>query len=410
LIALSLLDARGDLARGIATAARCGWSTSCTCGAVGAITGVMLGGSAVAPEWQDVIGVAAAPEFHLGSELVGLPSATTLASLVTRTYEAGRLVAHSQSRGRVELVAEPPDQPEGKSSQSASGDLVAAEVSGFLRDLATGPYVTYHKRVNLGVHIDYDARPTVGYDVPRRLTVTLANLAGRSVDLSTRIAAPPGFVVTFNSDQTTLPEGGTVSFSATISAPREHARISAVSPCTLFVSAEGGEEEAAPITLIGEALWHAAGPYGDFDQSYPPEHPGILSGETALGGEGWQPLSVVEPAVNLLAGLEGERGVYYLATDLLAPRARQARLRVACNDGTRVWCNGQQLWQQHEHRPADARVSADEVPAELREGWNRLVIKMAQCSPRRLLSVVVKDPDGQILVEVVNTAPPPEKG
>ena len=130
----------------------------------------------------------------------------------------------------------------------------------------------------------------------------------------------------------------------------------------------------------------------------------ILSGQAALGGEGWQRLSVAEPAVNLLADLKGERGTYYVGTDFAAPRSGGARLRVGCNDGTKVWVNGRSVFEQHDHRPSSP-VSGDEFGVELREGWNRLVIKMAQCSPRRFLSAVLKDGEGQLLLGAANTFP-----
>jgi hypothetical protein len=84
------------------------------------------------------------------------------------------------------------------------------------------------------------------------------------------------------------------------------------------------------------------------------------------------------------------------------PRRRRGRLRVGCNDGTKVWLNGQEIFFQHEHRPVSP-LSADEFEVELREGWNRLVVKMAQCSPRRFLSAALKNLDGQMLAEAANT-------
>jgi hypothetical protein len=105
---------------------------------------------------------------------------------------------------------------------------------------------------------------------------------------------------------------------------------------------------------------------------------------------------------NILSGVEGEQGTYYVATDISSPRALRARLRVGCNDATRVWLNGEKILSQHEHRPVSP-LSADEVEAEIRDGWNRLVIKMGQCSPRRFLSVALKDGQGQMLIEGVST-------
>jgi hypothetical protein len=404
-VALSLLDGGGDLVRSVTTAGRCGWSTICNCSAAGAVMGVILGGTAVPPEWRG----AADAGVSAGWGLVGLPSTTSLASLVTRTFELGELIMRSESAGRVELAADP--------SASLSGALPIPETASFLRSLGVGSYVTYHERGDLRIHVDYDERATIGYETPRRLTITLTNLGTRSMDLRARISAPPGFVATTNSDRVTLPEDSTVSFSAVISAPRERAQVALVNPCTLFVTVEGGAEVAAPISLVGEAIWYASGPYGDFDQPHPPENPAILSGEAVLGGEGagepseaafgWRRLSVAEPAVSLLGDLPGDRGTYYLATDYLLPRPRSARLRVSCNDGIHAWCNGQETWHQHEHRPADPRTSADEFPLDLREGWNRVVIKLAQCSPRRFLSVTLKDQAGQHLIEAANTAPRP---
>ena len=391
LIVLALLAGEGDLGRTVVTAASCGWSTKCTCAGAGAVVGAMLGASGIPADWRGAI----REELRASPGLVGLPRTGRLGMLAEHTCEVGRLMIRSECAGRVQLSEEPSEE---------ESKLATPEPTEFVRRLKMGPYVTSDRRGPLVIDIDYDARPTIGYDAPRRLAFGVTNAATRSVDLRTRISAPAGFVVTTNSDQITLPEGATVSFTATISAPKEHAQIAVTNPCTLFLSVEGGEEVTLPITLVGEGLWYAAGPYEDFEVGHSPEQPAVLSGEAAIDGEGWQRLSAAEPAVNLLTDLEGEQGTYYLATDVEAPRARRARLRVGCNDGTKVWLNGQEVFFQHEHRPV-APVSADEFEVELREGWNRLVIKMAQCSPRRLLSAVLKDLEGQLLVEAVNTSP-----
>ncbi len=314
--------------------------------------------------------------------------------LADQTCEIGRLVLRSESAGRVQLTDESPDDP---------AKLPALEASSFLRQLTMGSYVTSFRRGPLQIKIDYDGRPTIGYDLPRRLTIALYNTTNRSLEVGTRLTGPAGFVVTSGSDSATLPEGASVSFMVTCSAPRDHVQIAVINPCTLFLSVDDGAEFAVPVTLVGESLWFATGPFGSFDEIHSPEQPDLFSDQRSLGGEGWAILSVPEPSVNLLAGLESGQGTYYLATDLAAPRARRARLRIACNDGLRVWLNGSEVWYQHEHRPVSP-LSADEFPVELQEGWNRLVIKMAQCAPRRFLAVTLKDAQGQVLVEAVNTA------
>jgi len=353
------------------------------------------GGERIPAAWRESA-LGGQGEVAAGREVRGLPRRERAASLGERTCEVGELVIRSECAGRVQLVEEAPEEP---------NRLAAPEASGLLRQLAMGPYVTCYRRGPVEIRVDYDGRPTIGYDRPRRLPIGLTNVGTRSLDLQARVSGPAGFVVSTGGESITLPEGASVSFVVTISAPREYARVWAVNPLTLFVSLEDGTEVTAPVALVGEALWYAAGPYGDFGEGHRPESvPGALSGEAPLGAEGWQRLSVAEPGVNVLAELVGEQGTYYLASDLWMPRRRRARLRVGCNDGTKVWVNGQEVCYQHEHRPVSPQ-SADECEVELREDWNRLVIKMAQCSPRRFLSVVLKSLEGQVLVEAENTTP-----
>ena len=393
-ITLALLQGRGDFGRSLLTAANCGWSTACTCSSTGALLGILLGADALPADWRRH----SREELVAGWAMVGLPRTAPCALLADQTCEMGRLVIHSESAGRVQLTDESPEDP---------AKLPTLEASALLRQFAMGPYVAAYRRGPLQVQIDYDGHPTIGYDLPRRLTIALTNTTNRSLEVQTRLSAPAGFVVTSGSDSFTLPEGASVSFMVTTSAPRDHAHISVINPCTLFLSVDDGAELTVPITLAGESLWFAAGPFGSFDEPHAPEQPDLLSGQRPLGGQGWSTLSVPEPSVNLLAGLEGGQGTYYLVTDLAAPRSRRARLRLACNDGIRAWLNGAEVWYQHEHRPVSP-LSADEFAIELQEGWNRLVIKMAQCAPRRFLAVTLKDSQGQILVEAVNTAPRPD--
>ena len=389
LIALALLQGRGDFARAVLSAASCGWSAATTAGAAGAVVGVMLGEGGLPEDWRGQ----ARFEARLSGKVVGLPPRLPSYWMADQICEVGRTVVRSECGGRVQFATEAPE-----------GDpkLEAPDAANLLRQLAIGPYVASHRRGPLRIQVDYDGRPTIGYDVARRLMVALSNTANRTIEVQTRLVAPAGFVVTGASESVTLTEGTMVSFVLTLTAPSSIVHIAPSNPCTLFLSVDDGSEFTVPLTLVGESLWYASGPYASFEESQAPEDPALLSGQRSLGGEGWRPLSVAEPMVNVVAGLEGEQGVYYLATDVLVAMATPARLRIACNDGVRAWLNGGEAWHQHEHRPASP-LSADEFGVELREGWNRLAIKMAQCTPRRYLTVTFLDPEGQVLLEAANT-------
>ncbi|MBN1460065.1 MAG: ADP-ribosylglycohydrolase family protein [Armatimonadetes bacterium] len=387
-IALALLHGRRDFARSVVTAAWCGWSTGCSCSSVGAVLGVLLGAEGLPADWREL----SPKEVAAGWGVVGLPRTIPCPTLAEQTTELGRLVVCSECSGRVQLLQEPPEEPP---------KLPSPEATELLRQLAMGPYVVSYRRGPLRVQVDYDMQATIGYDAPRRLTVALTNTTNRSLDVQTRLSAPAGFVITTTSQLLSLPEATSVSFMVTCNAPREHARLAVVNPCTLFLSVEDGAELTVPITFVGEAIWYLSGPYEGFEEPHAPEQPGVLSGETALGGEGWRELSVAEPMTNILAGVEGEQGTYYAATDIFSPRAMRTRLQIGCNDATRAWLNGKEVLVQHEHRPVSP-LSADEVEAEIREGWNRIAIKMGQCSPRRFLSFALKDEQGQMLIEGVS--------
>jgi ADP-ribosylglycohydrolase len=390
-IALALLQGRGDFARSVLSAAGCGWSTAATAGAAGAVVGVMLGEGGLPADWRAGL----RGEASVSGNVIGLPRSLPPFWAAEQICEMGRIVVRSECGGRVQLGQEPAEE---------EPKLPAPDASSLLRQLAIGPYVTSHRRGPLRIQVDYDGRPTIGYDLARRLTVALSNTANRTLEVQVRLAAPAGFVVAAASESVTLTEATMVSFVLTCTAPRGIARIAPSNPCTLFLSVDDGAEFTVPVTLVGESLWYASGPYGSFDDGHAPEDPAVLSGERSLEGEAWRRLSVAEPMVNIVSGLEGKQGVYYLATDLLMPMPARARLWIACSDGTRTWLNGGQVWYQHEHRPASP-LSADEPEAELREGWNRLVIKMAQCTPRRYLALALKDPAGHILLEAANTEP-----
>jgi len=391
-IELALLHGKADFERSLLTAAKCGWSSVCTCAAVGGILGVALGRDGLPETWRNAV----RQEIVAGWGVVGLPRTIPCTKVADSTCEIGRLVIRSMCAGRVQIVKE--------RAEEEQREMPTMETAGILRQLAIGPYVASYRRNHLRVQIDYDGRPTIGYDSPRRFTIALTNTGSRSLEVMTRVSAPAGFVVSAPPEPVALGEGTRVSFLVTCTAPRGHARIAVINPCTLFLSADDGSEVPVPITLVGEALWYAAGPYEDFEEAHTPEQSGILNGDTPLGEDGWRELSVSEPMTNLLASLDGEQGTYYLATDIFAPRTRQAKLRVGCNDGIKMWFNGKEICQHHEHRPVSP-LSADEFEAELREGWNRLVLKMAQCTPRRFLSFALKDPQGQMLIEAVNTVP-----
>jgi ADP-ribosylglycohydrolase len=127
-IALALLDGRGDFARSVLTAASCGWSTACSCAAVGAVLGVLRGAEGLPSHWRELT----PKEVVAGWGVVGLPRTIPCAALAEQTRELGRLVVRAECSGRVQLLDEPPEEPP---------KLPSPEAAELLRQLAMGPYV-----------------------------------------------------------------------------------------------------------------------------------------------------------------------------------------------------------------------------------------------------------------------------
>ena len=192
-LTLALLDGEGDFAHSLLTAARCGWSTSCVCRAVGAVLGASHGAAALPEEW---VAVASAPD---------------LEGLVESTYTAGAEIVRACSDGRVALQ----DDPSARESR-----LVPPDPGELRTRMGMGPYVLSFARPPLEVFVDYETVPTIGYDQPRRLGLGLFSQAARDVEVHPRFVAPTGFVVVGSFQPILLAEDGTVSFSISLTAPR----------------------------------------------------------------------------------------------------------------------------------------------------------------------------------------------
>jgi hypothetical protein len=206
LLALALLDGEGDFGRSLAIGARCGWSAAFVCAAAGAVTGVALGGEGIPAAWRQA------------ASRSGPAAEERLRQLVDLTCQAGEAVI-AAGGGQVALSEQPPAE-ESRLARPDGGPV--------LRAAAMGPYVISLRRGPLEVLVDYETRPTIGYDSPRRLSVCVANHGERSVELRTRLSAPDGFVALANIEP--HPPGGDVP-SPSPSPPPRNCHLQPVNVC-----------------------------------------------------------------------------------------------------------------------------------------------------------------------------------
>ncbi len=66
----------------------------------------------------------------------------------------------------------------------------------------------------------------------------------------------------------------------------------------------------------------------------------------------------------------------YATIAVRSPNARSAIVSVGSDDGARVWVNGQQVISKNV--PRSARPGEDQVPVQLKAGWNQILLKITQ--------------------------------
>ncbi len=144
--------------------------------------------------------------------------------------------------------------------------------------------------------------------------------------------------------------------------------------------------------------WQVAGPYRQegknytalFDIAFPPEaedtkdvHWQIL----APGADPKQPF-----VMDLLKPLGGQQCVAYARTWVRSDSELKARLELGSDDGIKVWLNGDMVYANNTARAI--RPGSDKADVTLRQGWNRLLLKITQNSQGWAFCARLMKPDG----------------
>ncbi|MEI7837913.1 MAG: hypothetical protein WCK05_16040, partial [Planctomycetota bacterium] len=87
----------------------------------------------------------------------------------------------------------------------------------------------------------------------------------------------------------------------------------------------------------------------------------------------WTPIEGAALTIDNIPAYAGGNKVAYIRTTLLSPAAQKAQLYVAAADGVKVFLNGAVI---HSVNAAGQAVSADKVAVSLKEGPNRLLVKL----------------------------------
>jgi putative heme-binding domain-containing protein len=150
------------------------------------------------------------------------------------------------------------------------------------------------------------------------------------------------------------------------------------------------KDRTAQESLRGIALdFWVVGPFpDDLKAVYPPEaepepsssYPGEKPGEKLS----WQPQQAEGNGfLNLRTTSRRDRASTYALTYVYAPKAHKAQMLIGADGRMRVWLNKTLV---HEHATArPAHPDEDRVDVILREGWNKVLIKVVSGTPEQRL-------------------------
>ena len=169
-------------------------------------------------------------------------------------------------------------------------------------------------------------------------------------------------------------------------------------PNSLFFEAAGKDEKAAgmEIAFVGLSLnpsarrfiteWNLIGPFpaadmNDLQTVYPPEKESDFTKKYKGKNEvevGWRTVQAGPAGYVRLDQLvqPNEQVLVYGLVYVQSPDDRQATVLLGSDDGIRVWVNDELLHTNPAYRPAEP--DQDRFSANLKKGWNKVLIKVLQ--------------------------------
>lgn len=151
--------------------------------------------------------------------------------------------------------------------------------------------------------------------------------------------------------------------------------------------------------------WEVAGPFTleeggfseIFDTPFPPES---SDGKQAVS---WRMIPVgtnerTPYLVELDKALDGDNRAAYLRTNVWSATACEARLEIGSDDGNKAWLNGELVNATNTIRPVTP--AQDNVEIKLNEGWNPLLLKVAQGGGEWCACVRIRAADGSSLKDL----------
>ncbi|MFW5867072.1 MAG: ADP-ribosylglycohydrolase family protein [Armatimonadota bacterium] len=403
IVTLGWLYGDGDFGDSILKAVNCGEDTDCTGATLGAIMGIVHGAEAIPAKWKDPVSEGIA----VGWGIVGLDYPTQLEELTRQTLAMTDEV----------LAAKVPDVRIVDQPTRAEYDVEALKAPRLMREVeAADPMTAIYDLGAVTLHVAYADMPTIGYDAPADVRLTLESRSDITVTGELRLRAPHGWDVEGGGAFALGRRGATEHFECSFSADREQVKLQVSNPITVCIELEGRDPIIHRFPLAGEHAWLVAGPFAaDLQAEHGPEGEFDAAGEWGGrdGSVSFERRSFPESEMRFDDVLGGEAGVVYAATWLFTSVDTQVNLGLDCSGGFEVFVDGEQVGEVID--PGPVRPVRHRFALELEHGWHPVLVKALSTDGELELHFYPMDDRPEVLsarghgrIDLINTYLPDE--
>ncbi len=366
IVTLGWLYGEGDFGDSILKAVNCGEDTDCTGATLGSIMGIVHGAEAIPARWKDPVSAG----IEVGWGIVGLDYPTDLGELTEQTMRMAEKVLAAKAP-HVSIVANAPTDLSELDAEDLKAPEVRAEVE------AADPLSATYDLGGLKLHVSYHDTPTIGYDAPAQVRLTLESCADVELEGELSVTAPHGWEVSGGGSFSLTSRGETAEFPCWFEVKREAVKLCVSNPVTVAVSLEEQDAQIVRFPLLGERTWLVAGPFApdlQADTGAEGSFDALAQLEGRDGMVRFERRSFPENQMDLSPWLKGAPGVVCAMTYVFTSVDTQARIGLDNCDSFKVFVDGEELATVED--PPPVRPVRHRFDVELGKGWHQVLVKL----------------------------------
>lgn len=376
-----------DFGDAICKAVNCGWDTDCTGATVGAIFGIMLGGSQLPKKWIEPLGNEISTNVVTGG-LKNLHAPTNLKQLTDQVVAMGKRILKFWNSD-FSIVSD--------------GERTEKEDSYFEEKLRKVNIHSFYKAPN---RIDFDLRTirtsliyentasVVGGENTTNFALDIYNPRPESVEVEINMELPDKWILTPSCPiKKGINPSSNLEMKFSLRTPAESIRVSNRGTIILDVKNRPSTLRV-PITFAGGFRWLVSPLFEDKTLE---DDCGI--DENALfkmKPSGWKEIWRTEYDLKVEQFFEKKKGILYLLTFIDSEVEQNVILGIPNNNRMMLWLNGEKIHKTEcviSLRPNESGDGSNYVITKLKKGFNQILIKLERGDSEVLAHFVPSKPD-----------------